>query len=295
MDFKQIRTFVTLAECLHFGQAAEHLSIAQPHVSRRIKQLEEELGVQLFYRDKRNVRLTEAGGVFLGEAHAMLRQAENARERTQESARGRRGLLNISLVTSAMLGILPTILGEFRRQFPDIHLTFKELGTALQLESLAQGSTDIAIIQPPMRTPDAYDHITLEREPLLAVLPRGHRLAGEAQIGLFDLAGDPWIMFPRDQSTPIHDRIIALCQKAGFSPRIVQEAGPVPFRLALVAAGFGVHVLHRSWETMPYPGIAYVPVRPTAIIAHAGYWRRGDPNPILRSFLEIARRHRVTR
>jgi len=103
-------------------------------------------------------------------------------------------------------------------------------------------------------------------------------------------------MFPRDNSTPIYDRIIALCHKAGFSPNIVQEAGPVPTRLGLVAAGFGVHLVHRAWETMPYPGVVYVPVHPTSMIVHSCYWRKDDPNPILTTFLEVVRRHRnITR
>jgi DNA-binding transcriptional LysR family regulator len=100
-------------------------------------------------------------------------------------------------------------------------------------------------------------------------------------------------MFPRENSTPIYDRIIALCHKAGFSPRIVQVAGPVPTRLGLVAAGFGVHLVHEAWEKMNYPGIAYVTVHPTSTIVHSCYWRKGDGNPVLRRFLDVVRQHRT--
>lgn len=291
MEFKQIRTFVALAECLHFGHAAEQLGIAQPHVSRRIKQLEDDLGVALFLRNRRNVKLTEAGHVFLGEARRMLADAERAREHARESALGQRGRINLTLIASAMLGVLPTILHAFRDRYPDVHISVHELDSAAQFEALAAETTDVAFVHPPPRLAPAFGQIALERDPLVAVLPVSHRLAGAPSIRLADLAEDPWIMFPRDNSTAIYDRIMATCERAGFSPRVVQEAGPVPTRLGLVASGFGVHLVHKAWEIMRYPGIVYVPVHPTATIAHSCCWRKGDPNPILRTFLDVVREH----
>ncbi len=293
MDFKGIWTFVALAEHLHFGHAAEHLRVAQPHVSRRIKQLEEELDAVLFYRNKRNVKLTEAGHVFLVEAKKLLRDADVAKERARESARGRRGNLTVTMIGSAMLGALPTILGEFHRLYPDVSLSFKELNSIALLEALNRGEADVGFMHPPIRALGTYEHAALEREPLIAVLPATHRLARRSRLSLLELAGEPWVMFPRDNGATIYDLIISLCQKAGFSPKIVQEAGSVPARLGLVAAGFGVHLVHKTWETMPYPGIAYVPVEPTAMIGLTCYWRKGDPNPILKIFIDIVRKHRI--
>jgi DNA-binding transcriptional LysR family regulator len=292
MEFKHIRTFLALAEHLHFGHAAEQLGIAQPHVSRRIKQLEDDLGVALFLRNRRNVKLTEAGRVFLSEARRMLADAELAREHTRESALGRRGRLNLTLVASAMLGILPRTLQAFRSSNPDVHIAVRELDSASQLEALAAETTDVAFAHPPPRVSAAFGQIALERDPLVAVLPSTHRLAGAHCIALADLAEDPWVMFPRDSSTAIYDRIMATCLRAGFSPRVVQEAGPVTTRLGLVAAGFGVHLVHKAWEILRYPGTVYVPVEPTATIAHSCYWRKNDPNPILGAFLAVVREHR---
>ena len=294
MDFKGIRTFVALAEHLHFGHAAEHLRVAQPHVSRRIKQLEEELDALLFYRDKRNVRLTEAGEVFLVEAKKLLRDADIAKERARESARGRRGNLDVGLITSAMLGAVPGILGEFHRLYPDVSLSFDELGSVALLDALSHGEVDVAFLHPPIRGVSSnYEHIILEREPLVAVLPSSHRLATRSKLGLLDLAGERWVMFPRSNGMTIYDLIISLCHRAGFSPDIVQEAASVHARLGLVAGGFGVHLVHRTWETMPYPGVAYIPIEPTAMIGLSCYWRRADPNPILKIFVEIVRRHKL--
>ncbi len=293
MEFKQIRTFVALAEHLHFGQAAEHLRIAQPHVSRRLKQLEEELNVLLFYRNRRNVKLTEAGEVFLVEAKRLLRDSDIARERARESALGRRGNLNLSMLGSAMLGTLSTVLGEFHQRYPDVHLNFKEMRSAAILDDLSDGVSDLAFFHPPVRGFSTYQHIALEREPLIAVLPKKHRLAKQAKLKLIDLANDPWLMFPRDNGPFVYDLMISLCQKAGFSPRIVQEGDSVQTRLGLVAAGFGVHLVHRTWQTMPYPGVVYIPVEPTASIGLSCYWRKDNTNPIVGTFIEIARKYEL--
>lgn len=293
MEFKHLQTFLALAESLHFGHAAEQLRVAQPHVSRRIKQLEEDLDVLLFYRDKRNVRLTEAGKVFLVEAQTLLKDAAVAKERARESSRGRRGNLTVSMISSAMLGALPSILGEFHRLFPDVSLSFSELNSIAMLDALSRNEADVGFMHPPIRALGAYAHVALESEPLIAVLPSGHRFAGRNRISLFELAGEPWVMFPRDNGATIYDRIISLCQKAGFSPRIVQEAGSVPARLGLVAAGFGVHLVHKTWETMPYPGVVYIAIEPTTRIGLTCYWRKKDPNPILGNFIEVVHRYRI--
>lgn len=293
MEFKQVQTFVALAKCLHFGRAAEQLRIAQPHVSRRLKQLEEELDVRLFDRDKRNVKLTEAGTVFLKEAQTLLKDIELAKMHTKESAMGRRGKLSISLVGSAMLSSLPRILMEFRKRYPDVHMVFHELGSVAQLDTLAREITDIAFLHPPMRAVGDYEHILLENEPLVAALPQNHPLAKRTRLDLVELADAPWVMFPREDNSPIYDRIISTCNKVGFSPKVVQEAGPVHTRLGLVASGFGVHLVSESWKANPYPGVVYIPIQPTATLGLSCYWRKGDPNPILRLFVDIVQKHRL--
>src|SRR6185437_7286810 len=145
MDFKQLRTFVVVAEHLHFGRAAEQLRIAQPQVSRRVTQLEEELDVVLFERSSRVVRLTNAGKTFLQEAIALIKAADAARTRARESARGRAGLLTISLIDAALLGAVPTILNEYHKRYPNVYLSFKNHGisSAGQLDTLDDESSDM--------------------------------------------------------------------------------------------------------------------------------------------------------
>jgi DNA-binding transcriptional LysR family regulator len=296
MDFKQLKTFVVVAEHLHFGLAAEQLRIAQPQVSRRITQLEEELDVVLFERSSRAVKLTNAGRVFLKEAIALTKAAESARTRARDSARGRAGVLTIALIDAALLSTLPVVLSEFHKRYPNVYLSFKNRGVSSSgvLESLSDESSDIVFTHPPNRANGDFDQILLVNDPMVAVLPVNHRLAHGDHVDLTDLAQEPWVMFPRENDPTIYDRIIALCQRTGFSPRIVQETGHMLTRLGLVASGFGVHLIHRAWATMPYPGIVYLPLEPTANIAVACFWRRTDDSVLLKNFLDVVRLHKVS-
>jgi DNA-binding transcriptional LysR family regulator len=146
---------------------------------------------------------------------------------------------------------------------------------------------------PPHRRFDLVDNIRLVNDPLVVVLHDKHRLAAHGKIALDELANEPWVMFPRENDPLIYDRIITLCQSAGFSPRIVHETGHMLTRLGLVASGYGVHLVHDAWRTMPYPGIAYVPVEPSARISVCCFWRRDNDNVLVRNMIEIARSHRV--
>ena len=188
MDFKQLKTFVTLASTLHFGMAAERLRVAQPHVSRRIKQLEEELDVVLFDRERKNIRLTLAGEAFLAEATKLLKQAETARYRAHSAAQGKMGKLTLGMISAALLGPLPGALAEFHRRYPDVVLNIVDNVTPseLLLRTLADGTTDMVFAHPPARLLGDYERLVLVREPLVAVLPGAHRFAQRNRIDLID-------------------------------------------------------------------------------------------------------------
>ncbi|MCP8938556.1 LysR family transcriptional regulator [Alsobacter sp. SYSU M60028] len=296
MEFAQLRTFVTLAGTRHFGMAAERLRIAQPHVSRRIKQLEEDLKVTLFHRDRKNVRLTLAGEAFLPEAVKLLKFAEVARRRAVVGAQGKAGKLSVGVIAAALLGPLPSILAEFHRRYPEISLNFVDnvAPSMAQLQGLAEGGTDVVFAHPPVRLTGEYDRITIVRDPLVAVLAASHPLARSNRLKLIELADEPWIMFPREPNDKaIYDRIISLCYRAGFSPRITHEASNTLTRLGLVSAGFGVHLVHQAWDTIPFPGVVYVPIEPSDNIEITCFWRKGDANPLLLHLIEIVREFSV--
>jgi len=226
----------------------------------------------------------------------LLKQAESARHRAYVAGQGKMGKLTLGVISAALLGPLPGALGEFHRRFPDILLNIVDNVTPSEalLRTLAEGTTDMVFAHPPVRLVGEYDRAVLVHEPLVAVLPAGHRFAHRNRIDLIELAEDPWIMFPREVNDKgVYDRIISLCHRAGFSPRIVQEASNTLTRLGLVAAGFGVHVVHLTWQTMPFPGVAYVPVEPVDYVTVACYWRKADRNPLLGHLVDIVRRHAV--
>ena len=294
MELKQLRAFVVVAEHLHFGLAAEHLRLAQPQVSRRIAQLEDDLGVALLERNSRVVKLTDVGRAFLPEAISLLRTAEQARQRAMERARGRQGVLRVSLIDAAMIGTVTPILRAFHKRYPDVYLSFRNPGrsSASQLE-VDEGQVDVIFTHPPARIPEGYDQILLVNDPLVAVLPDKHRLAEVGTLDLADLANDPWVMFPRENDPTIYDRMISLCHSAGFSPKIVHETGHMLTRLGLVAGGFGVHLVHSAWRAMPYPGVVYVPVEPTARITLACFWRKENHSVLVANMIDIVRKYEL--
>jgi DNA-binding transcriptional LysR family regulator len=197
-------------------------------------------------------------------------------------------MLRVGLIDAAMVGTVNPILRTYHRRYPDVYLSFRNPGrSAGALHELDEGAVDVIFVHPPARVPDTYASILLVNDPLVAVLPEKHRLAELGTLDLSDLANEPWMMFPRENDPPIYDRMIALCQKAGFSPRIVHETGHMLTRLGLVACGFGVHLVHAAWRAMPYPGIVYIPVQPTSTIMLSCYWRHDNDSPLLRNMIDI--------
>jgi DNA-binding transcriptional LysR family regulator len=196
MELRHLRYFVTVAEELHFGRAAQRLQIAQPPLSQQIRQLEEELGVQLFHRTKRSVQLTEAGQLFLEEACQILTRAEQAIQIVQRADRGETGRLTLSFVGSATYSVLPVVLKVFRRRFPEVLLSLHEMTTTQQVQALHEDRIHLGFVRPPIYEQELMIESIL-KEPFVAVLPEFHRLANETQISLLTLANDPFILFPR--------------------------------------------------------------------------------------------------
>ena len=196
MELRHLRYFVTVAEELHFGRAAQRLQIAQPPLSQQIRQLEEELGVQLFHRTKRSVQLTEAGQLFLEEACQILTRAEQAIQIVQRADRGETGRLTLGFVGSATYSVLPVVLKVFRKRFPEVLLSLHEMTTTQQVQALHEDRIHLGFVRPPIHEQELMIESIL-KEPFVAVLPKFHRLANETQISLRSLANDPFILFPR--------------------------------------------------------------------------------------------------
>jgi DNA-binding transcriptional LysR family regulator len=289
MELRHLRYFVTLAEELHFGRAAERLHIAQPPLSQQIRQLEGELGFELFYRTKRNVQLTEAGHVFLGEVQQIMRQLQQAIQVGRQTSRGEIGQLVVGFVSSAAYNILPTILRTFRSCVPGVRLELHELTTDQQLEWLREGRMDVGFLRPPVEE-NRFSCETIFQESLMVALPEAHLLASQSDVCLTSLANEPFILFPRILAPGLYDLIINLCQQAGFSPKVAQEAIQMQTIVSLVAAEIGVAIVPASLQNLQRIGVVYKNVQePTPKVSIAMIWRKNETSPTVLRLVEIVK------
>jgi DNA-binding transcriptional LysR family regulator len=288
MELKNLKSFVAVAEQLSFTRAARLLHLSQSALTEQIQKLEEELGVPLLLRDRRSVKLTGAGIVFLAEARATLTRAKQAVERVQKVARGEIGRLRIGFVSSAALEIVPGIVVAFRSQFPAVSLDLTNLRTSSQVKGLISESIDVGFV----RLPLSHDQLTirvLHREPFVVVLPHGHPLANETQIRLVQLQNEPFVAYGRRWAPGFYDAVIQMCTQEGFSPEIVQETGEMYTAIALVAAGVGIAILPRSVVLAQSRNVLMKPLPASAGLSEIAIAvRRLDNSSLVESFIHAA-------
>ena len=288
MELRHLRYFLTLAEELHFGRAAERLHIAQPPLSQQIRQLETELGFELFHRTKRKVELSEAGEVFLTEVQQIFRQLEQAILLGRQTSRGEIGHLVVGFVSSAAYNILPDILQKSRNIIPDVSLELHELTTDEQLRWLQSGRIDVGFVRPPVDE-NTYESKIIFQESLAIALSENHRLANQDKISLQSLSEESFILFPRFLAPGLYDVIISFCQQAGFSPQLAQEAIQMQTIVSLVAAEIGVAIVPESLQNLQRTGVVYKSfVEETPQISIAMIWRKNDVLPTVQKFLGVA-------
>jgi len=288
MELRQLRYFVSIAEILHFRRAAEQLSIAQPALSQQIQKLERELGVRLLERTQRRVSLTDAGAVFLERARITLNEAEEAVRLARLAGRGEIGHLGVGAVTSALYGVFPDVVRVFRERHRQVHLTLHELPGNEQTRALRDGRIQVSFLRPPIDEAD-IEVRTITREPWVVALPTAHRFARRRRVALKMLVGESFVSFPRDLAPVLYDQLISMCNRAGFSPRIVQEA-QMQTIVSLVAAGIGVALVPATLENLSRRGLVYRPLAGTAAkLQLAVAWRRDNRSPLLEAFLNVVR------
>ncbi len=287
MDLRQLRYFVAVAETLHFGRAARRLAISQPPLSRQIAALERGLGVELFTRSTRGVRLTPSGSALLPRARRLLADADTIAVGARELARGEVGLLRVGFLAAATYSMLPRLITSFRRARPGVRLVLSEATSDRQLVALAEANLDVGVLLPPVSDP-ALAWLPLVREPLVAALPSGQRWP--PRIALARLAGEPFILFPRPAGASLYDLIVNACERAGFTPRVEQEAVQMATIVSLVAAGMGVALVPESLRQVRRAGVVYRPLADRIAPVETGLaWRADDATPALAAFVAHAR------
>lgn len=280
---------MAVAEERHFGRAAERLRMAQPPLSRQIRDLEEKLGVKLFERHSRGAEPTEAARLLFPEARAALAHAGRIEDTAKRTARGELGSLAVGFVGSASYTMVPEILRRFGERFSEVNLSLQEMSSAEQARALNDGLIEVGFLRPPVGGEGEYlDVQVVVEEPLVAALPDSHRLAEEDSIDLGELSEDPFVLFPRRLGLSFYDLAVGACRSVGFEPVVGQEAASMQTIVGLVAAGAGVSLVPASVEKIHGTGVAYRPLKGESPPARIGAaWRTGNPSHTVRALLGI--------
>jgi DNA-binding transcriptional LysR family regulator len=259
MDTRSLKHFLVLAEELHFGRAAARLCISQPPLTKHIQQFELELGVRLFDRNKRSVRLTPAGVTLVAEARRLLAQSERAVRMVQRAERGDGGRVRIGFVAAVLFMGIETALMHIEGAIDGLVTVWEEMGTSEQLAALEQDRIDLGFAQVSQSVGDLASHVVAS-VPLVVAIPGDHRLSAAPSIDLADLSDDAFIAIPRESAPRYHDLTVAACMNAGYSPTIAHTAKHLVSMVSLVAMGRGVALVPASFERAGLPGVLYKPI-----------------------------------
>jgi len=294
MDLRHLRYFLAVAEERHFTRAAEKLGIQQPPLSQQIRQLEDELGTKLFHRLTRGVELTGSGTFLMQEARQILDHVERTKAAVQSLGRGTSGHIRVGFSNASYFNpVVSQVIHDYRERYPEVVLTPVQSVTASLVQSLHNAEVDVAFLRAPFDEEGLGSDLIVE-EPLVAVIPAGHPLAGNTGLELASLAKESFLLFPRSTSPGFYDSIIGACQNAGFSPRLGQETPDIPSAVHLVGAGFGVSVVPRALTQIHAERVVYIPIIGEVPMAWTRLsYRRHDQSQAVKNFVTVARRHRM--
>jgi DNA-binding transcriptional LysR family regulator len=284
VELRHIRYFQAVAETLNFTRAAERLNIAQPPLSRQIQQLEEHLGTALLERT-RPVQLTEAGRYFHEHSGMLLKQLEQLCENTRRIGEGQRQWLGIGFAPSTLYALLPELIRELRRD-SDLELGLQEMTTLQQIEALKSGRIDIGFGRIHFDDGAIHQQVLYE-DPLVAVLPTGHRLQGET-ITLERLSHESFVLYPANPRPSYADHVLALFANHGMGVRVSQWANELQTALGLVAAGLGITLVPASVQQQHRADLTYAPIQDSEAVSPIILSRRaGDISPMIQRCLSI--------
>lgn len=290
MELRHIRYFLAVAEELNFTRAAAKMGIGQPPLSQQIKDLEAEIGVQLFRRLAQGAELTAAGRAFLERVTSIPVYAESAIHAAQRAARGESGSLRVGFTASAAFNtVVPSAIRSFRRAYPDVELVLEEANTTRLVQGLTEGTLDAVFVRPDSPGIEGLSLRLLSEEPLLLVLPASHPAADHEHVELALLHDNPLVMFPRAIGPRLYDTVIDACKRAGFLPRLGQQAPQIGSVVNLVAAEMGFSMVPASMRQLQVSGVVYREVAGDApMTSLALAYRKSETSPVLRNFVSRA-------
>jgi DNA-binding transcriptional LysR family regulator len=259
MELRQLRHFVALAEDMHFGRAAQRLFITQSALSASIARLEESLGLRLFERDSKTVRITLAGQLMLKSAREMLDQATRTEAFSRALAVGKTGWIEVGFSGAVMQRGLERVVLACRRDVPDIQIAMREIRSQEQIDLIRAGKLDAGFVTSHL-PPAGLDHIELYKDRFVLCLPGRHKLSRLPSISIASLGEESFVLPARDYAPNTHDQLVGLCASAGFYPRFSFQPYSPLSTLHLVARGLGIGFVVESLKQFGIPGIKFVPL-----------------------------------
>jgi DNA-binding transcriptional LysR family regulator len=286
-ELRLVRYFVAVAEELHFGRAAHRLRMAQPGLSQQIRSLEQQLGVRLLDRTSRQVRLTPAGSLLLDEGRRLLAQAERTADQVRRAGLGQVGRVTVAAIGSATYDVIPHLLREHRKRYPDVEVLLREMSTPAQVQALRGGEIDVGFLRLPADVDELVAHVVRE-ERMALMLPESHPLTALREIPLRALAHERLIVFPASPRPSWVDTVIAACREAGFEPHVAQEAMESATVVSFVAAGIGIAPVPEGLLPLARPGVITRLVAPPAPVTQlAVVHRPGDLLPAVATLMGV--------
>jgi len=288
-DPRHLRSFVVLADEMHFGRAATRLFITQPALSSQIARMESDIGVRLFERSRRGIELTDSGRALLDKARESIRLADEGVQLAIQASTADSGVIDVAYAPAAAFDVLPWLLRDWTREYPSITLRLREMTTGEQIPALLARDLQVGIVQSQIGHPQ-LSRLVIRRDPAVVALPEGHALASRTVIEVADLAGERLMVLPRT-AAPAFFTVLEAAFDRRSGPLLDDVHGGLPRVMAMVAAGQGIGLTHAGLTAWKPPGVAFVPLASPVTIDTAVAWRTDSTSKVVTKLIEwISRR-----
>lgn len=284
MDLRHLRYFQAVAEELSYARAARRLRIAQPALSRAVKELEAGIGAEVLERSRHHVRLTPAGAVLLRETAQLLEAWEEALKRVRRTAAGEEGELRLGYIGPPTQPFLGRLIHEYGRRFPKVTVHLEERTPERVWEMVAKGRLTAGLTRPvPSKTALGLRTVVLRQERLGVALRPDHAMAEKRSIPWKSLAGEPLVVLARREGASLHDAILAACRTAGFMPKLAHTPSLIGTVLSYVEGGAGAGIVTDSVMLSGHSSLKFVPLTPAQTVPLVLVWQEDvDPPPMRR-------------
>jgi len=289
MEIKTLKSFVTVASLKSFSAAARELNTVQPAISRHIADLEDELGVSLFWRNTREVKITAAGLSLLKDAKKIIEQESLAKDQARRTAQGEIGTLRIGYMGSASFTFLPDLVRAYSKQYPNVKIRLFEMSVQEQIDGFDAGKLDIGISRSlPKNVKNDLSVEKLYMDSLFVVVPDSHPIATKKSLNLNELSLEPFILFKRNEAPGLFDKIINECHLSNFTPNISSQPGSMQTVMTEVSSGLGVSIVPGCIQRLYTKGCTFIPIKNhNPSISTELHYRTEPSEPTVEAFVNL--------